>query len=133
MLQDLEMENFLNGIALDVQNELKLSCPVDTGRLKNSIKARLNSKGEIIIYMVDYALDVEFGTKPHKIRPKTKKALHWKDSGKDVFATEVNHPGTKAQPFIRNIFYHKLNGIIKHNAELHLPEEIADQVEVSVG
>jgi hypothetical protein len=44
---------------------------------------------------------LEFGTDAHKIRPKGKlfggaDVLHWKTtSGRDAFAGEVNHPGSK--------------------------------------
>lgn len=37
---------------------------------------------------------VDQGTKPHIIRPKNAKMLHWVDKGgEDHFAKEVNHPG----------------------------------------
>lgn len=40
---------------------------------------------------------VEFGTKPHRIRPKDKKAL--RIGGR--FIGEAKHPGAKAKPFMR--------------------------------
>lgn len=56
---------------------------------------------------------LEFGTRPHIIRPKYKKVLAWGASAGDRrlsgrprtggamrFASYVNHPGTKAQPFL---------------------------------
>jgi hypothetical protein len=56
---------------------------------------------------------LEFGTKPHVIRPRNKKMLSWttgkrlsgrnrtgKGAGSRIFAAKVNHPGTKAQPFL---------------------------------
>lgn len=44
---------------------------------------------------------LEYGTRPHKIRPKRAKALRFIGrSGQPVFAKEVNHPGTKADPFM---------------------------------
>ena len=47
----------------------------------------------------EYGVFVRGGTKPHKIRPRYKKALKFKMGGGDVFATEVNHPGTKPNPY----------------------------------
>lgn len=60
-----------------------------------------------------YARYVEEGTRPHKIYPKHKKSLFWveysnpgnqKKLGKAgavfTFASEVDHPGTKPQPFM---------------------------------
>ena len=130
---------FLKGIVIDLETELVRVAPVDKGYLKNSINVKLN--GTVIeIYMPEYALFVEFGSRPHIIRPKNAKALHWKASGtgpkggklqNDVFAKIVQHPGTQPNPFIRNTFYHKLPAIVKINAERYIPE-IADQVEVSV-
>jgi len=52
-----------------------------------------------------YGVFVREGTKPHKILPRYKKALHWAsgggaaEGGQDFFATEVNHPGTKPNPY----------------------------------
>lgn len=114
------MQSFKAGIANDIRNELVRTAPVDEGRLKNSIKVEFINN-ELTVYMVDYALFVEFGTKPHIIRPVNKKSLKFKGrDGGDVFAKQVNHPGTQPQPFIRNMFYHKLPRIVQRNALLHL-------------
>ena len=69
--------------------------------------------------MVDYGKYVEFGSPPHIIKPKNKKALKFKvgkatKKGKDiVFAKEVKHPGTRPNPFVRNTIQNKLTKIIK--------------------
>lgn len=66
------------------------------------------------------AVYLEYGTKPHIIKPKAKKVLRWPAKGTSVtlggrartgavrrlgnaafaFATIVHHPGTRAQPFL---------------------------------
>ncbi len=47
------------------------------------------------------ALFVNFGTRPHVIRPKTKKALRWVGpNGAFAFARRVNHPGYVGDPYI---------------------------------
>jgi len=52
--------------------------------------------------LVNYAAFVEFGTAPHMIFPKVKKALHWGgDDGPVV--KYVHHPGTKPNPFMERI------------------------------
>jgi hypothetical protein len=63
---------------------------------------------------IGYARYVEFGTAPHQIRPRNKKALRWsrnqnrltgspRSGATDlVFATVVNHPGTRAKPYLRS-------------------------------
>jgi hypothetical protein len=50
---------------------------------------------------VPYAGFVEFGTKPHEIRPKSAKVLRFSVGGKTVYTKRVRHPGTKAQPFMK--------------------------------
>lgn len=82
----------------------KRLCPVDTGRLRSSINSGLgvDSKGLFSYFgtKVEYALDVEFGTSPYVIEVKNKKVLANKKDG-IIFGKKVNHPGTKAQPFLR--------------------------------
>jgi hypothetical protein len=48
-----------------------------------------------------YAPYVEFGTKPHVILPKDKKALSWPGAAHPV--ARVNHPGTKPNDFMGRI------------------------------
>lgn len=100
-------------IGNDLVNELVKAVPVDTGRLKNSIKFRVDSDGAIEISMAEYGENVEFGTAPHVIFPKSAKALKFKSGNETVFAKSVNHPGTDPQPFIRRTLQLKLPGIIK--------------------
>jgi len=108
--------------------EIRPLIPVDKGDLKGALDQK---KVRDLHYRVfndkEYAPDVEFGTKPHEIKAKpgkvlafnvqagsklgTRKALYRnKKTGKlqqaknkntVIFATKVNHPGTKAQPFMR--------------------------------
>ncbi len=48
-----------------------------------------------------HALFVNFGTRPHEIRPKNKRALRWVGpGGAFAFATKVNHPGYVGDPYI---------------------------------
>ncbi|GHA94685.1 hypothetical protein [Streptomyces chryseus] len=46
---------------------------------------------------VRFVLD---GTRPHVIRPRRAKALRFDMGGRMVFATKVNHPGTRANNFL---------------------------------
>lgn len=88
---------------IDVQNEARRRAPVDTGRLRSSIVSRAETRGRGVGYVigtnVTYAADVEFGTAPHVIVPKNRKALYWPGAAHPV--ARVNHPGTRAQPFMR--------------------------------
>ena len=119
-------------IARRLQNELMITCPVDTGFLKNHIKVIPYGKG-LLIWMPSYGKFVEFGTPPHIIKPTEKKALkfEWtevegkmvgragrlrkgvsKAKARDVFFKQVRHPGTRPNPFIRTAINTKLRSII---------------------
>lgn len=61
---------------------------------------------------VGYASDVEFGTRPHVIVPRKRKALAWggerrlsgslrRGASATSFARRVNHPGTRPRPYLR--------------------------------
>ena len=98
-------------IAIRLNNELAIAAPWDTGRLSASIKVEVGD-GVLIITMVEYGKYVEFGTPPHIIKPKDKKALHW--GGKDgPIVKLVKHPGQRPNPFIRNTIRNKIGEIIQ--------------------
>jgi HK97 gp10 family phage protein len=89
--------------ANDMVKHAKSLTPVNTGRLRSSI-VQVPSGGRFTFTVtigtnVEYAADVEYGTAPHVIYPKDKKALFWPGAAHPV--AKVNHPGTRAQPFMR--------------------------------
>lgn len=47
----------------------------------------------------DYGKFVRGGTKPHIIRARLKKSLHFFVGNSEFFAASVNHPGTKPNPY----------------------------------
>ena len=76
-----------------------------SGWLRSSIEGRVVAAGSdgwvgVVGTGVDYALFVEFGTKPHVIRARNAHVLANTRTG-DMFGPVVHHPGTKAQPFLR--------------------------------
>jgi HK97 gp10 family phage protein len=86
-----------------VQNEARRRAPVDTGRLRSSIVHRVEERGARFYDVtvgtnVNYAEDVEKGTRPHRIYPRKKKALYWPGAMHPV--AYVDHPGTRPQPFL---------------------------------
>lgn len=86
-------------------NRAKVLCPVDTGRLRASIRVERRSFLGLRLKWtvgsdVEYAAAVNDGTKPHKITAKNAKALRFKWKGQTVIVKSVQHPGTKAQPFL---------------------------------
>ena len=66
------------------------------GQLKASITRALTKDNAVVGTNVEYAPYVEFGTRPHTI---TAKGAGLTD-GTNWFGKTVNHPGTKAQPFL---------------------------------
>jgi HK97 gp10 family phage protein len=87
-----------------IKAEMESRVPVDTGNLRESIGIKVLSDRVIIgpdAVQAPYAIYVEEGTKPHLIKPKSPGGtLRFVIDGQVVYAKSVQHPGTKAQPFI---------------------------------
>lgn len=114
-----EYKDALDQIATSVQERAIKNAPANKGQyastgkkgkrgyagnLRQSIrKFPYGATGFIVNVGVDYGVYVDQGTKPHVIRPKGKNYLVFQSSdGTWVRAKQVNHPGTKAQPFFTN-------------------------------
>ncbi|GAB6066019.1 hypothetical protein JCM9492_11110 [Aquifex pyrophilus] len=67
-----------------------------SGFLRSSVVAFDNK----VVAGAEYAPFVEFGTRPHVILPRRKRALRFIKDGKEIFAKRVNHPGSKPYPFM---------------------------------
>lgn len=86
------------------REEARQNVPFSSGALRKSIRITTRGKGREVSASVKagsrvawYANLVEFGTRPHVIKAKPRSAL-------DVAGTprkEVNHPGSRAKPFMR--------------------------------
>lgn len=91
-----------------IATQAKMNTPVLTGNLRRSIDPsppRLVGPGRAsgsVEATAEYALYVHEGTRPHVIRPRNAAALHFHWKGREVFAKSVQHPGTRARPFLRN-------------------------------
>lgn len=108
-------------IAIELEGALKLEAPLNKnqqakfrGDLRRSILVKPNKKG-VKIVMSEVGKFVEFGTLPHVIMPKNKKALAFKSGGKTIITKRVNHPGTRPNNFIRRTLRSKLPNIIQRN------------------
>jgi len=100
----------MDSVMSDCVRTAKQRCPIGHGPrrsgagLQGSIQMRPTTiSGDQLTgywgsYSVKYARWVEEGTQPHVILPKTKKALFW--PGADHPVRMVNHPGTKARPYL---------------------------------
>lgn len=94
-------ERLLDKAATNIERGAKRRAPVDTGALRNSIGwKRAGRFTRIIADGVEYGIDVEFGTGPHIIRPKSKRALAFNIGGKRIVRRYVFHPGTRPHPFL---------------------------------
>ncbi len=94
---------FLKGVGLIVERSAKRKVRVRTGQTRGSIRAanpeRLIGGAQVkVVANKSTAQYLEMGTRPHEIRPKTKKALFWPGAAHPVKV--VHHPGTKSYPFM---------------------------------
>lgn len=90
-----------------IEADGKVFAPVDTANLMNSISTDVDpdGMGGEVGPTADYGDDVEYGTQPHIIRPKTPAGvLAFLAGGGTVFAREVHHPGTAPQPYMGPAF-----------------------------
>lgn len=74
-----------------------------TGALFRSVRMASEGDGFAIFHDMQaapHAMFVHWGTKPHTIKPKDKKALRWPAGGGFVFAKSVEHPGYEGDPYL---------------------------------
>ncbi|GAA4082704.1 HK97 gp10 family phage protein [Actinomadura miaoliensis] len=90
-----------NRLAEMVAEDARRFVPIDSGELQSTIQAR----GNRVYVGTDYWHIVEFGSRPHTIYPRAKKALYWRGAAHPVH--RVRHPGTPAQPFMRPALYRR--------------------------
>ena len=76
--------------------------------------------------LAPYAKFVYFGTRPHVIKPKKMKALANKKSGQ-IFGKRVNHPGTKANPYLEKAFSEYVSSASFEKAKEQLAKDIGDE------
>jgi hypothetical protein len=90
-------------IARSMMSYISGEAPKKTGNLAFSGHEALFSNGGLTLTIQNsksqapYAPFVNFGTRPHTILPRIKKALFWEGASHPV--KMVRHPGTKANPY----------------------------------
>src|SRR5881227_1574798 len=87
--------------AILAKHTVKGVVPWRTGFLTQSFRAELTTGLLRWFPTASYAPFVEFGTRPHTILPKDKKALYWPGAAHPV--RRVNHPGSKPNAFMERI------------------------------
>ena len=114
--------------ALDIHRAeikyLNLKTKRHTGRLAQIIVAMPEAGTAVVEPTAPYAEYIEYGTRPHIIRPRNKKVLASRQGGftkngigygiYNIFGTEVRHPGTAARPFVAPAVSFGEKQFIKH-------------------
>lgn len=98
------LDNEIRNVAFKAHAFVIDTMPRRTGKTAASVVIERQGDSWVIGTNDPNALRFEFGTRPHIITPKTKKALAWRDDGRpnfsvtppDHYAKKVRHPGTPA-------------------------------------
>lgn len=93
------IDEVLDQVTEDIEADIKTGAPVDRGELVASVRR----EGHRVYVGTDHWAHVEYGTEPHLIEARYKKALWWPGAHHPV--RRVHHPGTPAQPYIRPALY----------------------------
>ncbi|KAA3687887.1 HK97 gp10 family phage protein [Campylobacter fetus] len=123
-------KNFMFRVGAEVVNESKAIAPFKTGNLKKDIQVFKADQTSVTIgnsKLAPYAKFVHFGTKPHIIRVKKARVLANKKSG-IIFGKKVNHPGTKANPYLKNALDSYIKGSGFTRAKSALANEVKNRI-----
>ena len=98
-----KIQNVIKNSSMTIERNAKSNLTsnksVKTGHLRRGIATNIgNMEATVHTSNIKYAVMVEKGTKAHIIKPKNKKALYWKGASHPV--KQVNHPGSKAKPYL---------------------------------
>lgn len=98
-----EIGRAISQTILTLERNIKREAPVNKqtggGNLRQSVRSQMTGPASGLVEVgAEYGAMVEFGTKPHLIRPVNKRVLANRRQNK-IFGTLVHHPGTKANPF----------------------------------
>jgi len=107
----------IRGEARRLTGLAQVEAPMKTGEFASNIRYRTHVAGNSVGFSVSAPFPLSAfiikGTKPHRI-PKDRrppgKPLAFDVGGQTVFAYSVNHPGTKANPFIGRAYRRWLPG-----------------------
>lgn len=100
----LQLQRQMAGeVAEDARGNIISSGLVRTGQLLGSVR----QEGTRVYIGTDHWHFIEYGTAPHTIRPKVKKALWWIDISTGHPVSHANHPGTREYAPMRRALYKK--------------------------
>lgn len=113
-----ELWRELEGMARLAHKGAKSQVGVKTGALQRSIYKRHlgNLTGQYIVIGSDkrYALAHHEGTRPHVITASPGGKLKFTKNGKQIFTKQVNHPGTKPNPYLTSQLKYFKRPIVIH-------------------
>lgn len=121
-----EINKALEDTAESINSDIKSDTSFGGTKLRNSFLIRKSGKYKYSISSKAHnAGFIEYGTRPHQIRPKNKKFLRFvARDGSIVFTKLVNHPGNKAYKFFERAtnkavrtLRRKLNTALRHAAQ----------------
>jgi hypothetical protein len=101
-------ERIVRAAAVEMQGNLRADTPKVTGLLRKSTTVRVISAGDVVSAEAkaetDYAASVIEGSRPHVIRARKPGGfLRFPDQGGVyIFRRQVNHPGSKGNPYWDN-------------------------------
>lgn len=98
---------FHRSLTRRIANQARVAVPVLTGHLGRSIGELPQTYRPFHVDggvedTAHYAAAVHEGSRPHVIRARNAAYLRFEWHGRVVFRKSVNHPGTRARPFLRN-------------------------------
>ena len=88
-------------VASDARDNIISAGLVRTGDLLGSV----HQSGTRVYVGTDHWAPLEFGARPHLIRPVIKRALWWE--GLEHPVSHVNHPGNREHSFMRRAIHKK--------------------------
>jgi HK97 gp10 family phage protein len=115
------VQKVLNNTGFNIEAQAKINLDrnksVVTGHLRRGIATKIGNM-EVTVHTsnIKYAPMVEYGTRPHLIKPKNKKALYWKGAKYPV--KTVNHKGSRPKPYLIPAFEHTKNDFINDLKEV---------------
>lgn len=99
---DSAVEDTAKAVERSAKQNLKTHGAIDTGNLRGSIGYGQVGVGHYLVGTpVEYGPHVEYGTSAHTIEANGDEPLRFQVDGQWVSKWSVNHPGTRAQPYLR--------------------------------
>ena len=97
-------DKLLERAASRAEKEIAPRVPRRTGSLLRSLGRTVVKRIAIVGLRARHARYLEFGTRPHEIKPRRARALRFSIGGRVFFARRVLHPGIKPRFFLRSAY-----------------------------